>query len=164
MASAKTRQRLANEPWRKLYGTRRWKDARRRTLIRGGRTCQRCGHDQNLDVHHIIALKHGGAPYDPSNLRVLCRSCHRTVDSADRRVFAARPSTQIPVAVPLPDAGKSAEKPPEEPEKPHKYWLSPHGGPWSRDWGGGTLISLDGEPIGRPRCADPATIARAYPP
>ena len=31
MTSGKTRQRLAKEPWRRLYGTKRWKDTRSRT-------------------------------------------------------------------------------------------------------------------------------------
>ena len=31
---------LRNESWRKIYGTKRWKDTRRRALIRVGRACQ----------------------------------------------------------------------------------------------------------------------------
>ena len=27
-------------------------------------------------MHHITPLDDGGAPYDPENLTVLCRSCH----------------------------------------------------------------------------------------
>jgi hypothetical protein len=137
VASAKTRQRLANEPWRKLYGTRRWKDTRRRTLIRVGRICERCGHDQNLDVHHITALKDGGAPYDPHNLRVLCRSCHRTADHDNRRFFEPSASTSLPVALSPADSGKSAEKSAKEPEKPHEQWLSPEGRLWSSGLGRG---------------------------
>lgn len=146
MASAKTRQRLANEPWRKVYGTKRWKDTRRRTLIRAGRMCELCGGNRSLDVHHIIALKDGGAAFDPINLRVLCRSCHRTADNCTRRVFGPRPSTSRPVDISLPDSGKSSEKPAEEPGKPREYWLSPDGRRWSRDWGGGQRI-LDGDPV-----------------
>jgi hypothetical protein len=147
MASPKTRQRLANEPWRKLYGTKRWKQARRHALIRACHTCGRCGGNRSLDVHHIIALKDGGAAYDPNNLQVLCRPCHRTADKADLGFFEQPPSTSRPVAIPLPDARKSAEEPAEEPEKPHECWLSPDGRRWSRDWGGGTLIIVDGEPV-----------------
>lgn len=32
VASAQTRRRLATEPWRRIYNTKRWKDARRRAL------------------------------------------------------------------------------------------------------------------------------------
>jgi len=49
-----------------------------RAPIRAAHTCGRCGSDRNLVAHHIIALKDGGAPYDPDNLEVVCRSCHRT--------------------------------------------------------------------------------------
>ena len=37
-------------------------------------------------MHHITALDDGGAPYDPENLTVLCRSCHI---NAHRRVLSA---------------------------------------------------------------------------
>ncbi len=153
MTSAKTRQRLAKEPWRRLYGTKRWKDTRSRTLIRIGRICERCGGNRSLDVHHIVALKDGGAPYDPNNLEVLCRSCHRAADNDSRQLFAAGPSTFRPADISLPESERSGEKP----EKPHEYWVGPDGRLWSRDWGGGTLI-VDGEP--RPGGSNPAGVSR----
>jgi 5-methylcytosine-specific restriction endonuclease McrA len=38
--------------------------------------CSQCGAVKDLTVDHIQSLKQGGARLDPSNLRVLCRSCN----------------------------------------------------------------------------------------
>lgn len=38
--------------------------------------CERCGSTKDLTVEHKKRLRDGGAKYDRSNLRVLCRSCN----------------------------------------------------------------------------------------
>lgn len=37
--------------------------------------CSECGAYGN-EVHHVDNLQHGGNPYDPANLTVLCKRCH----------------------------------------------------------------------------------------
>ena len=47
LASAQTRRRLATEPWRRIYNTKRWEDTRRRALDRPGHVCGPCGSDRH---------------------------------------------------------------------------------------------------------------------
>ncbi len=54
-------------------------EARTRERAATGRRTMRTLRNpaKTLDVHHRIALRDGGAPYDPDNLEALCRPCHR---------------------------------------------------------------------------------------
>ena len=54
----------------------RWNALRLKILARDGWRCQGCGRAGRLEVDHVIAVEHGGDPWDAANLRVLCRSCH----------------------------------------------------------------------------------------
>ena len=45
-------------------------------LNRDGWRCGRCGAVGRLQVHHLQALEHGGAPFDLDNLASRCRDCH----------------------------------------------------------------------------------------
>ena len=54
----------------------RWAATRLRALAGAGWRCGRCGRAGALEVHHKRPLHHGGAPYDPANLEVVCRACH----------------------------------------------------------------------------------------
>ena len=54
----------------------RWEASRQAKFTEVGRRCEQCGRAGRLEVHHIEELRHGGAPYELTNLRVLCRSCH----------------------------------------------------------------------------------------
>lgn len=71
---------------RRSSGWRRW--ARQLVLDRGGH-CERCGSRHRLQVHHLVALEHGGplyptAPDCPATgVTVLCVRCH-SVAHADR--------------------------------------------------------------------------------
>jgi 5-methylcytosine-specific restriction enzyme A len=95
--TTKNRSRLADEPWRKIYGTERWKRVRARVRRRADGCCERCGREANmLDVHHRIPLKDGGLPYDPDNLVALCRSCHRALEHAGGSFFGTRSPTSHP--------------------------------------------------------------------
>lgn len=42
--------------------------------------CSICGKTTNLEVHHIIKVKHGGTN-EMDNLITLCTSCHRAIDT-----------------------------------------------------------------------------------
>ncbi len=48
---------------------------RRLFILERGGACERCGVPDDLQVHHIVPVAHGG-PHVPSNVLVLCRSCH----------------------------------------------------------------------------------------
>lgn len=64
--------------------THRWRRLRRRLLREAGYTCSACGRfSAQLEIHHVVPLHRGGAPYDPANLRVLCRGCHIEVHLPD---------------------------------------------------------------------------------
>ena len=67
---------MAGHLGRKLYRLAAWKRARLLALRRAGYKCQRCGGARRLEVHHRTPLEHGGAPFDPANLEVICRHCH----------------------------------------------------------------------------------------
>lgn len=60
-----------------FYSSPEW-----RTLMNGiikarGRRCEACGRTgTRIFGDHIVELKDGGAPLDPSNIQCLCGSCH----------------------------------------------------------------------------------------
>ena len=41
-----------------------------------GWKCVRCGRPGRLELHHVKPVESGGAVYEPSNVEVLCRTCH----------------------------------------------------------------------------------------
>ena len=53
----------------------RWNRVRWRILERDNWTCQTCGGYGN-QCDHRQPLFQGGAPYDLSNLQILCEKCH----------------------------------------------------------------------------------------
>ena len=53
----------------------RWRKVRRQVLNRDNWTCQNCGRWGN-QCDHIKPLFEGGAPYDLTNVQVLCRTHH----------------------------------------------------------------------------------------
>lgn len=48
----------------------------KKQLIRDRKCCERCGSEENLEVHHITKIKDGGTN-DLDNLLLLCKDCHR---------------------------------------------------------------------------------------
>ena len=56
-----------------------WQNARAEARKRDGERCQRCGSNEDLEVHHIVPLAKGGAEFDLSNLTTLCHDCHVAV-------------------------------------------------------------------------------------
>ena len=72
----------------KFHGHYFWDSARSFVLLRDRYTCQACGvrrRARELEVDHVVEIARGGAALDYSNLRTLCRPCHR----AKSRAFAA---------------------------------------------------------------------------
>ena len=56
------------------YASRRWRRIRELVIERDGGSCQICGR-LGRQVAHIVDRRLGGSD-DPSNLRLLCDSCH----------------------------------------------------------------------------------------
>jgi len=52
-----------------------WQELRRQILHRDNYTCQQCGNNNYLEVHHLRA-KHKGGTDEPVNLITLCETCH----------------------------------------------------------------------------------------
>lgn len=72
-----------------VYSTQMWRDARTQALKRARYTCSALGCSRNrcrLFVDHIIELRDGGAPYEQSNLQVLCGEHHTLKTNAVRAV------------------------------------------------------------------------------
>ena len=63
---------------------RTWARIRREVLDRDGWRCQACGKPGRLEVDHILPL-HLGGTNDLGNLQALCRGCHISKSSAERR-------------------------------------------------------------------------------
>lgn len=63
-----------------IYNTGKWKDTREAVRRRDGHACVKCGRRSGvLDVDHIEPPTADNAStwFAMSNLRTLCRSCHR---------------------------------------------------------------------------------------
>ncbi|WP_443062943.1 HNH endonuclease [Streptomyces sp. NBC_00440] len=55
---------------------RDWHRRRSRVLVRDRFTCQQCGSHKDLEVDHIVPVARGGS-WEPDNLWVLCKPCHK---------------------------------------------------------------------------------------
>ena len=55
-----------------------WHEKRECVLFRDNHTCQHCGSDENLQVHHM-SYKHLGESQEISSCITLCKSCHEKV-------------------------------------------------------------------------------------
>lgn len=63
---------------------RRWSRFRRRLLDERGWRCEACGRAGRLELHHVEGVQDGGAVFDPSNVRILCRTCHANVHRGEK--------------------------------------------------------------------------------
>lgn len=69
----------------------RWSRARRQVFKRDRYRCVLCGKAGRLECDHVRPLAKGGAPYDPENLRTLCRDCHiQATAKGNRRPLGAK--------------------------------------------------------------------------
>lgn len=59
-----------------IYSSRQWKTLRRKVLDRADGVCEECSSIGEIQVHHIKPVSLGGAIWDLSNLKAVCRSCH----------------------------------------------------------------------------------------
>jgi hypothetical protein len=58
-----------------------WYFARELALELDDYTCQHCGSESDLHVHHMCPVSRGGDKYSQYNLMVLCQDCHISVHS-----------------------------------------------------------------------------------
>jgi hypothetical protein len=70
-----------------FYTSRAWKSACALVWKRDGATCRRCGlnksesKDMPFHIHHIVSFADKSLRADPSNLVLLCETCHHFVHS-----------------------------------------------------------------------------------
>ena len=79
--------------WR-FHGHYFWDSARSYVLLRDRYSCAICGRRRRareLDVDHIVEIADGGAALEYSNLRTVCRDCHRAKTRDARAARRARP-------------------------------------------------------------------------
>lgn len=74
-----------------IYTSQAWRSLRARIRRDRGGRCEACGADRDLVVDHIVELVDGGAPYDPTNLMLVCARCHATKTAQARRDRQLRP-------------------------------------------------------------------------
>ena len=68
-----------------FYVTSEWRSLVARLLEQRGRRCERCGREGcRIYGDHIHELQDAGAPLDPSNVQLLCGSCHTRKTAAVR--------------------------------------------------------------------------------
>ncbi|MGL5440304.1 MAG: HNH endonuclease [Filifactoraceae bacterium] len=70
-----------DKEYQAIYISVAWKTARKRALSKSNFLCEDCIKKGRvtpaIDVHHIKPLKDGGKAFELSNLKCLCRACHR---------------------------------------------------------------------------------------
>jgi len=67
----------AADPDRKIRSTGAYKRWRKAVKARDGHRCVVCGSRKQLQAHHIVPPRDGGAPYGLENGETRCPSCHR---------------------------------------------------------------------------------------
>ena len=67
--------------------SRKWASVRREALDRDGWRCTKCGKASTMEVHHIVEVWRGGAPYDLDNLASLCTKCHIEIHARPRTAW-----------------------------------------------------------------------------
>lgn len=83
---ARTQDQAINRAGRTIYNKHKWKRTRERILFNQP-LCARCGSVAE-DVHHLVDLKDGGDPYDPTNLEPLCHACHSQISRRNQLTSA----------------------------------------------------------------------------
>ncbi|MGJ8529827.1 HNH endonuclease signature motif containing protein [Maritalea sp.] len=59
-----------------IYTSPRWRKFIAAIKRERGRFCQRCGGTNRVIGDHIVEIKDGGAPFEQSNIELLCQPCH----------------------------------------------------------------------------------------
>lgn len=69
-----------------------FKKRRLEILVRDNYVCFYCGNDADT-VDHVIPIKRGGDPMDPSNLVAACKRCNSAKGARSESFFLARMAT-----------------------------------------------------------------------
>jgi hypothetical protein len=78
---------LSAMPYKDFLRTPEWRERREIMLNRAGYSCQDCGDDHRLQVHHLT-YERRGAEW-PGDLMVLCDACHIACHPTKRRQGAS---------------------------------------------------------------------------
>jgi 5-methylcytosine-specific restriction enzyme A len=97
IAAAARRVRGLKKTADPLYLSLEWRALVARIMAARGRRCEKCGrtHDRQGEPirifgDHVKELKDGGALLDPSNVQLLCGSCHQIKSNDERARQMAR--------------------------------------------------------------------------
>jgi 5-methylcytosine-specific restriction endonuclease McrA len=60
------------------------------TLAKTGGRCERCGSDDRVEAHHVIALSEGGSNDAATNGQALCFECHKEIERGRLRANGGR--------------------------------------------------------------------------
>lgn len=72
-----------NFSYRKYLRSKAWRALRKQVLIRDGYRCQKCGSNENLQVHHRTYDNIGREK--PEDLVTLCRKHHEQLENAIKK-------------------------------------------------------------------------------
>lgn len=75
----------------RLYSSTQWLALMATLRRQRGNACAHCGSKGRTVGDHIVELKDGGAPLDPSNVQLLCWPCHTTKTNIARARRHATP-------------------------------------------------------------------------
>lgn len=76
-----------------FYLTAAWRALVERLIEERGRRCERCGRTGcRIFGDHMVELEDGGEPLEPSNVQLLCGSCHTTKTAASRAARIPAPA------------------------------------------------------------------------
>lgn len=67
--------KLATMPYEDYLQTDHWYELRRKALKRANYKCQKCYHQDHLQIHHLTYERRGLEL--PEDLIVLCSKCHK---------------------------------------------------------------------------------------
>lgn len=74
-----------------FYQSRAWRSLIASIKRERGNWCERCGSTHRVIGDHIVELKDGGAPLDPSNIELLCQAHHNAKTAKARATRAKGP-------------------------------------------------------------------------
>jgi hypothetical protein len=87
-------------------GGKAWRALRALVLERDAQTCQRCGAQRDLMVHHVIAWPEGPDAMD--NLLTVCRSCHTKLHHQRRAALGEDSAGNLPKSDPIANKSERA--------------------------------------------------------
>jgi 5-methylcytosine-specific restriction protein A len=79
-----------------FYLSAAWRSLMAALIAERGRRCEECGRTScRIFGDHIVELRDGGAPLDPSNVMLRCGSCHTAKTARARAERMRSPSKPL---------------------------------------------------------------------